>query len=297
MMNFEDDYTHPPKPWFRPRAIPYVLQSECDALQARIDALMLEYCPDEMTAEQMANWASHQRTAPIKITDGMAYDFHRAIGDGDLGRDDIDEIKKGLTVAFANITVPAPLVEKPDIYVHNDGLAVWGAESNPHLANDPNFKGYRECIDSPAIKAYNPDTDPTVGAWPIGLDRGRMGTTSPPQVTPKRGKTLLPYHEEVASLLTAVADLRKATPENGYAEAVQEIRDFILSRPYVVSPHPAVSEHPDFIRRTNEDYAAWCKSFYRPEALDERGFRSLDGLWAWQERERRFLAATKESKT
>ena len=29
--------------------------------QARIDALMLEFCPDEMTAEQKAEWASHQR--------------------------------------------------------------------------------------------------------------------------------------------------------------------------------------------------------------------------------------------
>ena len=30
------------------------------SLQAKIDALMLEYCPDEMTKEQMDNWASHQ---------------------------------------------------------------------------------------------------------------------------------------------------------------------------------------------------------------------------------------------
>lgn len=32
-----------------------------DAKQARIDALMLEFCPDEMTEEQLANWAAHQR--------------------------------------------------------------------------------------------------------------------------------------------------------------------------------------------------------------------------------------------
>ncbi len=30
------------------------------AAQAKIDALMLEYCPDEMTEEQMANWERHQ---------------------------------------------------------------------------------------------------------------------------------------------------------------------------------------------------------------------------------------------
>lgn len=33
------------------------------ALQARIDALMLEYCPDEMTAEQLAEWAKNQKPA------------------------------------------------------------------------------------------------------------------------------------------------------------------------------------------------------------------------------------------
>jgi hypothetical protein len=32
-----------------------------ERLQAKIDALMLEYCPDEMTEEQMANWARHQQ--------------------------------------------------------------------------------------------------------------------------------------------------------------------------------------------------------------------------------------------
>lgn len=30
-------------------------------LQARIDALMWEYCPDEMTPEQIAEWERHQK--------------------------------------------------------------------------------------------------------------------------------------------------------------------------------------------------------------------------------------------
>lgn len=38
-----------------------------DALQARIDGLMLEFCPEEMTEEmteeQKANWAEHQQVA------------------------------------------------------------------------------------------------------------------------------------------------------------------------------------------------------------------------------------------
>ena len=32
-------------------------------LKAEIDRLMLEYCPEEMTPEQMANWAAHQKPA------------------------------------------------------------------------------------------------------------------------------------------------------------------------------------------------------------------------------------------
>lgn len=34
---------------------------EIERLQAKIDALMLEYCPDEMTPEQRTEWAKHQR--------------------------------------------------------------------------------------------------------------------------------------------------------------------------------------------------------------------------------------------
>lgn len=31
------------------------------AAQAKIDSLMLEYCPDEMTPEQIDNWGKHQK--------------------------------------------------------------------------------------------------------------------------------------------------------------------------------------------------------------------------------------------
>lgn len=36
-------------------------KSKNAALQAKIDALMLEHCPDEMTPEQRAEWVKHQR--------------------------------------------------------------------------------------------------------------------------------------------------------------------------------------------------------------------------------------------
>lgn len=36
---------------------------ERSALQAKIDALMFEFCPEDMTPEQRANWCMHQRCA------------------------------------------------------------------------------------------------------------------------------------------------------------------------------------------------------------------------------------------
>lgn len=37
-------------------------QKDAGAKQAQIDRLMLEYCPDEMTVEQVAAWGNHQRS-------------------------------------------------------------------------------------------------------------------------------------------------------------------------------------------------------------------------------------------
>ena len=46
----------------------------------------------------------------------------------------------------------------------------------------------------------------------------------------------------------------------------------------------------DFIVKTNQEYAAWCATFYIPEALDKRGMISLDGLLAWQEQQKKIDA-------
>lgn len=37
------------------------LREEIEAKQARIDSLMLEFCPDEMTEEQIFEWGKHQK--------------------------------------------------------------------------------------------------------------------------------------------------------------------------------------------------------------------------------------------
>jgi len=39
----------------------YKLERTCAALEAQVDRLMLEYCPDEMTDAQRQKWARHQR--------------------------------------------------------------------------------------------------------------------------------------------------------------------------------------------------------------------------------------------
>lgn len=56
--------------------------------------------------------------------------------------------------------------------------------------------------------------------------------------------------------------------------------------PAVVGTAEAVNSS-EFIQMTNEDYSAWCRTYYQAEDLDDRGMVSLHGLWAWQEQERR----------
>lgn len=42
------------------------LRKQISAAQAAVDALMLEYCPGEMSREQFDNWAAHQRPGEWK---------------------------------------------------------------------------------------------------------------------------------------------------------------------------------------------------------------------------------------
>jgi len=41
------------------------LERELAAKQARIDELMQEYCPEEMTPDQLDTWARHQQLSPL----------------------------------------------------------------------------------------------------------------------------------------------------------------------------------------------------------------------------------------
>lgn len=40
--------------------------AETAALQCKIDELMLEYCPEEMTEAQKENWQLHRRNVPLE---------------------------------------------------------------------------------------------------------------------------------------------------------------------------------------------------------------------------------------
>ena len=41
-------------------------QNQIDRQQAKIDSLMLEYCPTEMTKEQLESWGEHQTKSSIQ---------------------------------------------------------------------------------------------------------------------------------------------------------------------------------------------------------------------------------------
>jgi hypothetical protein len=55
-------------------------RAQVHALEAKIDALMLEYCPSEMTAEQVENWGNHQRAAApaVQVQEDEQFDWMKA---------------------------------------------------------------------------------------------------------------------------------------------------------------------------------------------------------------------------
>ncbi len=45
----------------------------------------------------------NREAQPVQVTDGMALDFHHALTDSDIGKDDLEEIKIGLRAALCNV--------------------------------------------------------------------------------------------------------------------------------------------------------------------------------------------------
>jgi hypothetical protein len=52
---------------------------------------------------------------PVKVDDSMALAFHKALNDGGVGHEDLEEIKVGLEAALCNITRPAPAADLADL--------------------------------------------------------------------------------------------------------------------------------------------------------------------------------------
>ena len=48
------------------KAVIEELEKEKDHLQFLLDSVMLEYCPDEMTEEQIENWSKHQKKSNLE---------------------------------------------------------------------------------------------------------------------------------------------------------------------------------------------------------------------------------------
>jgi hypothetical protein len=44
-----------------------LIKVELEWMQCKIDALMLEYCPEDMTEEQIENWKKHQKPVDINF--------------------------------------------------------------------------------------------------------------------------------------------------------------------------------------------------------------------------------------
>lgn len=49
------------------KAVIEELEKGKDHLQFLLDSVMLEYCPEEMTEEQMENWSKHQKKSNLEI--------------------------------------------------------------------------------------------------------------------------------------------------------------------------------------------------------------------------------------
>lgn len=63
-------------------------------------------------AQQIAQIALATLTAtPVKVDDSMALAFHKALNDGGVGHEDLEEIKVGLEAALCNIPRPAPAAD------------------------------------------------------------------------------------------------------------------------------------------------------------------------------------------
>lgn len=62
--------------WLMWQHIAEMMSKQLAGLQCKLDEVMLEYCPEDMSAEQFANWAAHQKTvSPERLEEIIAKSF------------------------------------------------------------------------------------------------------------------------------------------------------------------------------------------------------------------------------
>ncbi len=82
-------------------------QAEIDALQAKLDALMLEYCPDDMTEAQVKAWGDAQQPYPLFTTEAEEHLLA-----------EIDELKRKLEDNQPALCLPAEELKELIYSIH-----------------------------------------------------------------------------------------------------------------------------------------------------------------------------------
>jgi hypothetical protein len=144
------------------------LESEIEEWR-KLRAFELQYGAIETTLEEKS----------IKITNEMAYAFHRAIGDHTLSHTDVEETKTGLAAAFAHISAPKLEPEQPaglaaTTRINNLEHAlrlVMSCAGDIDAATDGELEAALECGD--------PETERQAKAWMVA--RAALVATEPTQ--------------------------------------------------------------------------------------------------------------------
>lgn len=128
-----------------------LLQKELASKQAKIDSLMLEYCPDEMTVEQTDEWARHQKPAgSASIAEPFAYAWKcPGLGDwrieklGDGRVPPTDTIALYTAPQSRNAAMPAQQADSDTAHIYRD---IHGNASSPEAQEFLRKLDNFECI-------------------------------------------------------------------------------------------------------------------------------------------------------
>ena len=112
---------------------------------------------------------------PVEVTFAMAMDFHHALNDGGIGKDDIEDIMIGLRAAFANITAPSAPVSVPDAMDDQGGVCCEVSYADGWNACRAAMLQGAENAESPTTMQTAPELDysPKNAESPTGINQGK----------------------------------------------------------------------------------------------------------------------------